>query len=54
VYVPAKEAEAVTEGGKAAGQAEGAEFLRMEGGAAVFEVGAGRYRFNSDKGAKKP
>ena len=28
-------------------KAEGVKFLRMEGGAAVFEVGSGRYEFRS-------
>jgi hypothetical protein len=54
VCVPAKDAADVTEGGKPAAQAEGVKFLRLENGTAVFEVGAGRYRFNSDKGGKKP
>jgi alpha-L-rhamnosidase len=39
----------VTEGGKPAGSAEGVKFLRMDGDAAVFEVGAGQYRFQSNK-----
>ena len=47
VYVPAKDAAGVTEGGKPAAQAEGIKFLRMEDGAAVYEVGAGRYSFLS-------
>jgi alpha-L-rhamnosidase len=47
VHVPAKDAAAVTEGGRPAGEAEGVRFLRMEGGAAVFAVGSGAYRFAS-------
>ena len=47
VYVPAKDAAAVTEGDKPAAQAEGVKFLRMEGHAAVYEVGPGSYRFKS-------
>ncbi|MCW1884696.1 family 78 glycoside hydrolase catalytic domain [Luteolibacter flavescens] len=45
VHVPAADAAAVTESGVAAGSAEGVTFLRMEGGAAVYEVVSGRYRF---------
>jgi alpha-L-rhamnosidase len=47
VHVPAKDAAGVTEGGKPAGKAEGVKFLCFEGDAAVFEVGAGQYRFKS-------
>ena len=47
VHVPAKSAEAVRESGQALGKAEGVKFLRMEGGAAVCEVGAGRYAFEA-------
>ena len=45
VYVPAKSAEEVFEGRVQASKAEGVKFLRMEDGAAVFEVGGGRYKF---------
>ncbi|MBN2579664.1 MAG: glycoside hydrolase family 78 protein [Pirellulales bacterium] len=45
VYVPARDAGAVTEGGVPASQAEGVKFLRMEDGTAVFAVAAGRYTF---------
>jgi alpha-L-rhamnosidase len=45
VHVPAKDAAAVTESGKPASTAEGVKFLRMENGAALFEVGSGTYRF---------
>jgi alpha-L-rhamnosidase len=47
VYVPAADASAVTEGGKPAAQSPGVEFLRVEGGFAVFTVPAGEYRFES-------
>ena len=47
VYVPAKEAAGVTESGKPTEKAEGVRFLRMERGAALYEVGSGRYRFKS-------
>ena len=46
VYVPAKDAAAVSEGGKPAAQADGVKFLRMDNGAAVFAVGSGVYRFS--------
>jgi alpha-L-rhamnosidase len=45
VYVPAKQAEAVREGGQAAGRSRGVRYLRMEEGAAVFEVSSGNYAF---------
>jgi alpha-L-rhamnosidase len=47
VYVPANDAGGVTESGKPAAKAECVEFLRMEGAAAVFAVGAGQYRFQA-------
>jgi alpha-L-rhamnosidase len=45
VYVPAAEADSVTESGKPAAKAEGVQFLRAEQGEAVFEVGSGSYTF---------
>ncbi|KAB2340198.1 family 78 glycoside hydrolase catalytic domain [Actinomadura rudentiformis] len=48
VHVPAKTRWAVTEGGRPATDAPGLRFLRMEGGAAVFEVGSGSYAFGVD------
>lgn len=47
VYVPAKDAAAVTESGKAAAEAEGVKFLRMENDRAVYQVAAGSYGFVS-------
>ena len=47
VYVPAKNAESVTEDGKLAAQAKGVKLVKMENGRAVFSVGAGNYRFES-------
>ena len=49
VHVPAKDARSVTESDKPADSAEGVKFLRMESGAAVYEVGSGRYRFGSER-----
>jgi alpha-L-rhamnosidase len=47
VYVPAQDAESVKENAKPASRADGVEFLRMEGDAAVFKVQAGRYSFEA-------
>jgi len=47
VYVPAKDAAAVTEGGQSIDKVEGVKFLRMENGAAVYVVGSGVYQFQS-------
>jgi alpha-L-rhamnosidase len=47
VYVPAKQASAVTESGQPAASAKGVKFVRMENGAAVYEVGSGTYSFSS-------
>jgi alpha-L-rhamnosidase len=44
---PARDTKNVTEGGRAADQAPGVKFLRMERGAAVYAVGSGRYTFES-------
>ena len=45
VFVPARDAAQVSEGAGPAARAAGVRFVRMEGGAAVFEVGSGQYRF---------
>jgi len=47
VYVPAKSGDAVNESGKPASKAKAVKFLRMENGAAVYEVGSGSYKFVS-------
>ena len=47
VYVPAAGAARVTESGKPAAQTQGVKFLRLENGAAVYEVGSGVYKFRS-------
>ena len=47
VYVPAADAAAVTEGTGPAAKADGVRFVRAEPGAAVFEVGSGRYQFGA-------
>ncbi len=48
VYVPARDAAHVTEGGRTINKARGVKFLRMEGDAAVFAVGSGSYEFVAD------
>ena len=54
VYVPSKDAAGVTESGKPAAEGAGVKFLRMENGAAVYEVGSGAYRFQSAAPDQKP
>lgn len=48
VYIPARDADAVSEGGVPASEAEAVRFLRMEDGAAVYEIGSGAYAFASE------
>jgi alpha-L-rhamnosidase len=47
VWLPAKDAAAVTESGKPADRAKGVRFLRAEGDRAVFEVESGTYSFHA-------
>ncbi|HYF51795.1 MAG TPA: alpha-L-rhamnosidase C-terminal domain-containing protein, partial [Planctomycetota bacterium] len=47
VHVPAKDMKNVREGGSPVEKAQGIKFLRMEDGAAVFEVGSGEYHFSA-------
>jgi alpha-L-rhamnosidase len=47
VFMPAKAAGDVTEGGRPAAQSPGVQFLRMENDRAVFAVAAGEYEFKS-------
>ncbi len=49
VFVPAENENEVTESGKPAGQAESVKFVRMENGAALYEVGSGVYHFVAKK-----
>ena len=48
VHVPAVSEQAVLESGGLAADAPGVRFVRMQEGAAVFEVGSGDYAFESD------
>jgi alpha-L-rhamnosidase len=45
IYVPAGSVDQVSEGGEAADEAAGLEFLNMEDGYAVFRAGSGDYDF---------
>jgi len=45
VYVPARNADGITESGRPAAKAKGVRFLQMQGGYAVFQVGSGAYHF---------
>lgn len=47
VYVPAKSVDAVKEGDSPAAEAEGVEYVRMDGDRTVFNIGSGNYRFES-------
>ena len=47
VFVPTRDPEAVLESGQPASRALGVRFLRREQGAAVFQVGSGRYCFTA-------
>jgi alpha-L-rhamnosidase len=47
VYVPARDAAAITESGKPATRAKGVKFLRQEGDRTLFQIGSGQYSFTS-------
>jgi alpha-L-rhamnosidase len=47
VFVPAPDPKSVMESGKPAANAPGVEFLRMEGNAAIYEIGSGTYQFTA-------
>ncbi|HEV8486703.1 MAG TPA: glycoside hydrolase family 78 protein [Blastocatellia bacterium] len=47
VYVPAKDKANIMEGAQPVAKAAGVRFLRMEDGAAVFEVQSGKYSFEA-------
>jgi hypothetical protein len=54
VFVPARDAAQVTEGGKPASEVPGIRFIRYENGTAVYETGSGAYRFESaDAGSSR-
>ncbi|MCX6877886.1 MAG: hypothetical protein NTW21_29345 [Verrucomicrobia bacterium] len=47
--IPSAQAAGVTASGKPTDTVDGVKFLRMEDGAAVYEVGSGCYQFCSGK-----
>jgi alpha-L-rhamnosidase len=47
IWMPARDANGVTENGKAASQSPGVTFLKMEKDRAVYSVGSGNYQFSS-------
>ncbi len=47
IYVPAKSETEVKEGNKPASGSEAVQFLRMENGKAIFEIGSGNFSFTS-------
>jgi alpha-L-rhamnosidase len=47
IYIPAKSAGQVTEGGKKTDDATAVKFIRMDGNYAVLEIGSGNYHFVS-------
>jgi alpha-L-rhamnosidase len=47
VYVPATSVNNVKEGGQATAKTDGVQFLRMENGCAVFQIGSGQYSFTT-------
>ncbi len=47
IYIPAKDLKSITEAGHAVNGQKGFRFLRMEGQAAVYEIGSGDYQFKS-------
>jgi hypothetical protein len=48
VFVPAGAPESVTESGRPAANSPGVKFLRMEAGAAVYQIGSGTYQFAAE------
>jgi alpha-L-rhamnosidase len=49
VYLPARDAATVREGGKPLAKAKGVKFLRQEGDRAILAVESGAYRFESER-----
>ena len=49
VYVPATDEAQITESKQKASSSENVQFVQMEGDYAVFEIGSGRYHFQSVK-----
>ena len=49
LYLPARSAEAVREGGRDAAKANGITFLRYQNGRAVYSLQSGSYEFTSNR-----
>lgn len=49
LYLPAGEAKAVKEGGKAAGAAKGVAFVEYQNGKAVYRLQSGSYEFTATR-----
>ncbi|MBI4580657.1 MAG: glycoside hydrolase family 78 protein [Planctomycetes bacterium] len=47
LHLPATNADSVTEGGKPAAEADGVKFVKMDNGAAIYELASGTYEFVS-------
>lgn len=54
VFVPARDAASVTEGGKPVDQSLGVKALRTEPGSAVYSIGSGSYTFRSPSWRPEP
>ena len=48
VYIPTKDIGSITESGKPANKSQDVKFLRMEGRTAVYEIGSGHYKFQTN------
>ena len=48
IYIPTKNSKSICESGRPVANIQAIEFLRMEGGTALYEVGSGRYEFSSE------
>jgi alpha-L-rhamnosidase len=48
VYLPAKSINEVKEGNRQVAESQNVQFLKMENGKAVFQIGSGNYSFTVD------
>ena len=53
IYIPANSADEIFESGKSAVTNKNIKFIKMDNGAAVFEIGSGNYSFIRNKNFKK-
>ncbi|MCX7045756.1 MAG: family 78 glycoside hydrolase catalytic domain [Candidatus Sumerlaeota bacterium] len=49
IYVPAKDASSVKESGKPVSESKGVKFLKMDAGAAIYEIASGSYSFSAPR-----